>query len=184
MFYDRFAALCEERNISLNKAATEIGLSNSTVTKWKKTGATPQGATLNKIANYFNISINYLLEFDNKLRNEIIENEKQIAEIKKQLNFCFDKERKELEDSLKILEEVHEDLLIQLQFSLQTNTKEKAATVSGDDFSERDIEILKKVDLLNPVMQRLLLSCSVLDAEDLERIAGLAESLAKAKAHQ
>lgn len=61
MFYDRFAELCSERNISANKAATDIGLSNSTVTKWKKTGAVPQTATLSKIAEYFNVSINYLL---------------------------------------------------------------------------------------------------------------------------
>lgn len=61
MFYDRFAELCSGRNISANKAATDIGLSNSTVTKWKKTGAVPQTATLSKIAEYFNVSINYLL---------------------------------------------------------------------------------------------------------------------------
>lgn len=61
MFYDRFAELCSERNISANKAATDIGLSNSTVTKWKKTGAVPQTATLSKIAEYFNVSMNYLL---------------------------------------------------------------------------------------------------------------------------
>ena len=66
----------------------------------------------------------------------------------------------------------------------ETDIKEKAATVSGDDLSERDIEILKKVDLLNPTMQRLVFAGSVLDAEDLERLADLAESLAKAKAHQ
>lgn len=130
MFYDRFVDLCELNKVTLNKAATDIGLSNSTVTKWKKTGATPQTTTLNKISEYFNVSISYLIGID------------------------------------------------------ETNTKEKAATVSGDDLSERDIEILKKVDLLNPTMQRLVFAGSVLDAEDLERLADLAESLAKAKAHQ
>jgi transcriptional regulator with XRE-family HTH domain len=62
VFYDRFAELCSERNISANKAATDIGLSNSTVTKWKKTGAVPQTATLSKIAEYFNVSMNYSTE--------------------------------------------------------------------------------------------------------------------------
>lgn len=67
----------------------------------------------------------------------------------------------------------------------ESDAKEKAATVYGDDLSERDIQFLKKVDLLtNPVMQRLLVAGSLLDAEDLERLADLAESLAKAKAHQ
>lgn len=67
----------------------------------------------------------------------------------------------------------------------KTDIKEKAAPISGSDFSERDIQFLKKVDLLtNPVMQRLLVAGSLLDAEDLERLADLAEALAKAKAHQ
>lgn len=39
-----------------------MGLSNSTVTKWKKTGATPNGETLSKIATYFGISLDELVE--------------------------------------------------------------------------------------------------------------------------
>lgn len=50
MFYDVYAALCKSKGISLSRAADEIGLSNSTVTKWKKTGATPSGETLAKVA--------------------------------------------------------------------------------------------------------------------------------------
>jgi transcriptional regulator with XRE-family HTH domain len=61
MFYDRFKQLCDEKGISCNKAALEIGLSNATPTKWKKTGATPGGKTLDKIAAYFNVSVDYLL---------------------------------------------------------------------------------------------------------------------------
>ena len=61
MFYDRFKALCETKNVSVSRAATDIGLSNSTPTKWKKTGATPDGTTLSKIAHYFGVSINLLI---------------------------------------------------------------------------------------------------------------------------
>lgn len=61
MFYDRFKALCDNRKISCKKAAEDIGLSNSITTKWKKTGATPQGDTLQKIAEYFEVTIDYLL---------------------------------------------------------------------------------------------------------------------------
>lgn len=66
MFYDQFEKFCAMHQVSLSKAASEIGLSNSTVTKWKKTGATPQTATLNKIAEYFNVSITELLNEDIK----------------------------------------------------------------------------------------------------------------------
>ena len=61
MFYDRFKQLCEQKGVSCNRAALEIGLSNATPTKWKKTGATPAGETLDKIAAYFHVSTDYLL---------------------------------------------------------------------------------------------------------------------------
>lgn len=62
MFYDIFSALCAERGMSKNRAAKEIGLSNSTVTKWKKTSATPDSATLAKISKFFGVSMDFLLE--------------------------------------------------------------------------------------------------------------------------
>lgn len=61
MFYDVYAALCKGKGISLSRAADEIGLSNSTVTKWKKTGATPSGETLSKVATYFGVSVDDLI---------------------------------------------------------------------------------------------------------------------------
>ena len=61
VFYDMYAALCKSKGISLSRAADEIGLSNSTVTKWKKTGATPSGDTLTKVAAYFGVSVDDLI---------------------------------------------------------------------------------------------------------------------------
>ena len=61
MFYDTFAALCKAKKISVTKAAMEIGLSKATPTSWKKRGLTPQGETLTKIAEYFGVSVGYLL---------------------------------------------------------------------------------------------------------------------------
>ena len=66
MFYDRFKELCERKGVSCNKAAIEIGLSNATPTKWKKTGATPVGETLDKIAAYFGVTTDYLLGKEKK----------------------------------------------------------------------------------------------------------------------
>lgn len=61
VFYDIYKALCEQRGVSLSRAAAEIGLSNATVTKWKKTGAAPGGDTLTKVAAYFGVSVDKLL---------------------------------------------------------------------------------------------------------------------------
>ena len=66
MFFDIFYDLCKKKGVSCKKAAEDIGLSNSITTKWKKTGATPGGDTLNRIANYFDVSTDYLLGKENK----------------------------------------------------------------------------------------------------------------------
>ena len=60
MFYDRFKALCENKKTSPTRAAIDMGFSNSITTKWKKTGATPDGVTLAKIAEYFGITVDEL----------------------------------------------------------------------------------------------------------------------------
>ena len=61
MFYDLFSQLCDQKGVSCKKAVTEAGLSHSLAAKWKKTGATPSGATLQKLADYFGVSTDYLL---------------------------------------------------------------------------------------------------------------------------
>lgn len=61
MFFDIFKAYCEARGVSPKRAVTEMGLSNSIATKWKKTGATPQGETLFKIAEYFGVTVDELM---------------------------------------------------------------------------------------------------------------------------
>ena len=64
MFYDLFCQLCKEKGVSPTKATVDIGLSRTIGTKWKNTGATPQGETLSKIAQYFGVSVDYLLGND------------------------------------------------------------------------------------------------------------------------
>ena len=61
MFYHRFQQLCQQRGVSVTRAAEEIGLSRTIGTKWKKTGAMPNGETLAKIEQYFGISVGELL---------------------------------------------------------------------------------------------------------------------------
>lgn len=60
MFFDNFEKLCTQRGISVYKACTEIGLNRSAVAKWKK-GTVPNGTTLNKLSEYFGVSVERLL---------------------------------------------------------------------------------------------------------------------------
>lgn len=60
-FMTCFASCAKKRGVSPTRATVEIGLSRTIGTKWKTTGATPQGETLSKIADYFGVSVDYLL---------------------------------------------------------------------------------------------------------------------------
>lgn len=66
MFYDVFAELCEKRGIKPSKAAEECGINKSNVSNWKNNGYVPRGDALNKIADYFCVSIDYLLGNEQK----------------------------------------------------------------------------------------------------------------------
>ena len=61
MFYDLFCQLCEQKGVSVTRATVEMGLSRTSGSKWKRTGATPNGETLNRIAEYFGVTTDYLL---------------------------------------------------------------------------------------------------------------------------
>lgn len=60
MFYDVFVNLCNKIGKSPSAVAVEIGFQKSVVTRWKKNNANPTDANLAKIADYFNVSVEYL----------------------------------------------------------------------------------------------------------------------------
>lgn len=65
MFFDRLKQLCDDRGISVYRACTDIGLNRSAVAKWKN-GGQPNGSTAAKLADYFNVTTDYLLGKDEK----------------------------------------------------------------------------------------------------------------------
>lgn len=60
-FYERFEWLCEKKGITPTQAARDVGIRQSVVSMWKKRGSTPSGKTLNRLAEYFEVSTDYLL---------------------------------------------------------------------------------------------------------------------------
>lgn len=59
-FWETFYNLCTENGTKPNPVAKEIGVSSATVTKWKN-GATPSYETARKIADFFSVSVSYLM---------------------------------------------------------------------------------------------------------------------------
>lgn len=60
MFWERFYSLCIERGTKPNPVAKKLGFSSAICTKWKN-GSTPNSEALTKIANYFDVSVDYLV---------------------------------------------------------------------------------------------------------------------------
>lgn len=63
MFWDRFYQLCIKHDTKPNPVAKSLGISSGVLTKWKS-GGTPNGETLAKIADYFGVTVDYLLGRD------------------------------------------------------------------------------------------------------------------------
>ena len=59
MFFDNFICLCNSVERSPSAVAEEMGYQRSVVTRWSK-GAEPRQATLQKIADYFGVSVEEL----------------------------------------------------------------------------------------------------------------------------
>ncbi|MCT1538425.1 MULTISPECIES: helix-turn-helix domain-containing protein [Lysinibacillus] len=57
--FDILKRLCDEQGISVNTLEERIELSKNTLYSWKKN--TPKGSNLIKVADYFNVSTDYLL---------------------------------------------------------------------------------------------------------------------------
>ena len=76
MFYTKFEKLCKEKKVSPSKVASDIGLSKSSATYWKR-GSEPRAEVLFKISDYFNVSPLYFFDEDEK---ENIQSDQEIME--------------------------------------------------------------------------------------------------------
>lgn len=70
MFWGKLIELCNKEGISPHRLCLDLGYSNATATKWKN-GAAPQQRTLKKIADYFNVSVDYLTGANKPIEKEV-----------------------------------------------------------------------------------------------------------------
>ena len=59
MFYDNYIRLCNSVNKTPSAVAIEIGISKTSVNRWKN-GSYPTDATMQRIANFFNVTVDEL----------------------------------------------------------------------------------------------------------------------------
>lgn len=75
---DKIRALANQRDMSLPQLELELGLGNGTISRWRS--SSPNTDKLQKIADYFNVSMDYLLGRETQNNGGLsIKNQKDVA---------------------------------------------------------------------------------------------------------
>ncbi|MFR6330974.1 MAG: helix-turn-helix domain-containing protein, partial [Eisenbergiella sp.] len=59
--YDVFEQLLQKHNVTAYRVAKEAGVTQTALSNWKSGRSTPSTPTLQKIADYFGVSVDYLV---------------------------------------------------------------------------------------------------------------------------
>ena len=59
--YDVFEQLLQKHNVTSYRVAKEAGVTQTALSNWKSGRSTPSATTLQKIADYFGVSVDYLM---------------------------------------------------------------------------------------------------------------------------
>ena len=82
-FYGKYVEMCNKVGKSPSAVAIDIGLSKTSVHRWKN-GGSPTDATVSKLASYFGVSVTYLLGKEEQ-KNPATENDSRISKAKADL---------------------------------------------------------------------------------------------------
>lgn len=64
MYYENFERLCKAKGVTPAEVSRNTGIATSTLTNWKKGSYTPKIEKLQKIADYFGVPVDYLLNVE------------------------------------------------------------------------------------------------------------------------
>ena len=84
--YDRIKKLCDERGIAITALEKEIGFGRGSIGKMKNVGTRTRIDRIQKIADYFDVPVGYLMEDDHEPEESYYLNE----ETKKLAQFLFE----------------------------------------------------------------------------------------------
>ena len=115
MFWEQYQNLCQQIGKSPNGVAKELGLSSGTVTFWKN-GKIPKSDTLQKIADYFNVTVDQLLNGDPPQPSKY--NRLEVGEITFNLGAFGDVQDQEVDEMTELLQELKTRPEMRMLFSL------------------------------------------------------------------
>lgn len=82
--YNKLKELRRNRGLLQKDIATILNVSVSTVSMWEVGGNQPSGDDIKKIANYFNVSTDYLL--DNEDNKTVVKNDEVLKDVADKVN--------------------------------------------------------------------------------------------------
>ena len=91
MFWDKFYQLCQESGKKPNPVGKEIGVSSATITKWKN-GTIPNSKAIAKVAQYFNVPMDYLLDETNAVQEKNTSKIEHITFLERLKSLCKQKD--------------------------------------------------------------------------------------------
>lgn len=115
--YEIFEQLLQKNGVTAYKVAKETGISTATLTDWKKGRSTPKHDKLKKIADYFGVTLEYLLgtEKNENVQYYLNEETREIAQMifeNQELRALFDIAKDTSKDRLiayyNFMKELHE----------------------------------------------------------------------------
>lgn len=107
-FYKRLQSLAKENNKSLNQIENDLKLSKNTLYNYKKSNPTQE--RLLELANYFNVSTDYLLGLSDQLTSSPSIKNSSLEELVNQINCLDDNSKEEIITKMKqLLEEETKD---------------------------------------------------------------------------
>lgn len=111
--YKIFKDLMEEYGITAYKVSKETGIATSTLSDWKSGRSTPKQDKLQKIADYFNVSLDYLAgNKEKEISDNVQKTEDKLDILEDDMKILFSKAQKlSKEDRKKVLKmmEIFED---------------------------------------------------------------------------
>ena len=131
MGYEVFERLCKERGVTPYKVSKKTGVSTATLSSWKKGRYTPKEEKLQKIADYFGVSISYLrtgkepfnIRYSNSNLRKVID--KAIAEEYGEV-YTFDGLQKQFEKL------IDDEISEQHEYYTDPETRETAQAIFDD----------------------------------------------------
>ena len=92
--YEIFENLLKERGITAYKVAQDTGITTATLSSWKKGRYTPKREKLQKIADYFGVTVDYLMTGKEEQKKKTVElTARDERDIAKDLNSIMEKLR-------------------------------------------------------------------------------------------